>query len=49
MRFKKINADQWIGYIGIVSKSFMPIYCEIGDIKIIYILIKAKLDELLQR
>lgn len=49
IRFKRLKKDQWIAYIGFMTNTFMPIHCEIGDIKIIYNSIKVKLDVLLQR
>jgi hypothetical protein len=49
IKFKQLKKDQWIAYIGFMTKTFMPIHCEIGDINIIYHSIKAKFDVLLQR
>jgi len=36
IRFKKLDAQNWIGYIGFVSYKFNPIYAEIGLINDIY-------------
>lgn len=44
-----MKANKWIAYIGFMTNTFMPVHCEIGDIDVIYLTIKAKIDELLQR
>jgi len=49
VKFKQLKTKEWIAYIGLMGRTFMPIYCEVGDINIIYQSIKVKLDELLQR